>query len=118
MAMTIWSRVSSSLQLEQNVFHVKETNTFQILPGYSSTAFLASFTTNTHSPSNPIVFNRDVFNYGGHYDRTTGIYTVPLDGIYEISVFIRGYSDTEIAAYIVVDNTKVRIFVFFTSLSC
>ena len=34
------------------------------------------------SPPNPIVFNYAVLNSGGHYNVTSGIYTVPLDGVH------------------------------------
>ena len=48
--------------------------------GYSDTSFLATFDTNSVTPSDPIVFNYPVENTGGHYDPTTGIYTVPISG--------------------------------------
>ena len=65
----------------------------------------------THTPTIPIVFPIPLQNSGGHYDRTTGIYTVPIDGTYEIIVHILSYNDDSIAAFLVVDGTKVSILV-------
>ena len=77
-------------------------------PGYSDTSFLATFDAGTLTPSDPIVFSYPVHNTGGHYDPTTGIYTVPLDGTYEIIFRIRAYEDSSVAAYLVVDGDIVR----------
>ena len=33
--------------------------------------------------ANLLVFDWEVINHGGHYDPTTGIYTVPYDGMYQ-----------------------------------
>ena len=54
-----------------------------LLIGYSDTSFQATFDVDYLTPTNPIVFNVARNNAGGHYDPTTGIYTVPLDGTYE-----------------------------------
>ena len=78
-------------------------------PGYSGTSFLASFDAGTLTPGDPIVFNYPVHNAGGHYDSTTGIYTVPLDGIYEFIFRIYGYEDNSIGAFLIVDNVQVGI---------
>ncbi len=48
-----------------------------------------------------------MFNRGHHYDNYTGIYTVAVDGLYEISVFIKGHNDTGVGIRIVVDGTLV-----------
>ena len=59
------------------------------------------------TPGDPIVFNYPVHNTGGHYDPTTGIYTVPLDGIYEIIFRLRAYNDADCPAWLVVDGEEV-----------
>ena len=38
--------------------------------------------------TDPIVFDLTPVNYGESYDSTTGIYTVPMNGLYEFSVQI------------------------------
>ena len=38
---------------------------------------------------NPIIFDDDVINPGGHYSTTTGKYTVPYDGIYQFAVHLQ-----------------------------
>ena len=48
--------------------------------------FLAAVSGGAQIPSNPIVFDYSFINHGNHYDNTTGIYTVPIDGIYEFYV--------------------------------
>ena len=78
-------------------------------PGYSHLSFLVTFDTSTVTPGDPIVFNYPVHNVGGHYDPTTGIYTVPIDGIYEFFFHIYGYEDTSIGAFLVVDDIQAKI---------
>ena len=78
-------------------------------PGYSGTSFLASFDAGTLTPGDPIVFNYPVHNAGGHYDPTTGIYTVPLDGTYEFFFRIYGFEDNSIGAFLIVDDVQVGI---------
>ena len=77
--------------------------------GYSGTAFLATFDTGSLPPGNPIVFNYPVINTGGHYNPTTGIYTVPLDGTYEFIIRIRTRNDANCGAVLVVDGLRVRL---------
>ena len=43
---------------------------------------------------NPIVFDEVRINPGGHYDPTTGIYTIPEDGTYEFYVHILNGDET------------------------
>ena len=43
----------------------------------------------------PIVFDEARINPGGHYDPTTGIYTVPQDGTYEFHVHILNGPNTD-----------------------
>ena len=75
--------------------------------GYSDKTFLATFDVYTLTPTNPIVFNYPVYNAGGHYDSTTGIYTVPLDGTYEFTVHIWSYNDATVAALLTIEGTDV-----------
>ena len=49
-------------------------------------------------------------NDGGHYDSTTGIYTVPIDGIYEIIFRFRAENDASLGAGLVVDGEDVSLF--------
>ena len=77
--------------------------------GYSGTSFLATFDTSPVTPTDPIVFNYPVHNSGGHYDPTTGIYTVPLDGLYEFIFRLQAYSDASVGAYLVVDGDYVSL---------
>ena len=39
------------------------------------------------------MFNVARLNTGGHYDPTTGIYTIPLDGTYEFIFHMWTYND-------------------------
>ena len=83
--------------------------TFSTL-GYSDTSFLATFETSLVITSDPIVFNYPVHNTGGHYDPTTGIYTVPLDGTYEFIFHFWGFNDVTVGALLVVDSDAVSLF--------
>ena len=62
----------------------------------------------------PLVFDQARINPGGHYDPTTGIYTVPEDGIYEFYVHILNGQETEdrYAFSLVVDATDVDYTLF------
>ena len=69
---------------------------FFILLGYSHAMFLASLSSNTDSlGSSPIIFDNVFLNLGSHYNATTGIYTVPLDGIYEFYSQIESLEDSD-----------------------
>ena len=68
--------------------------------GYSGTSFIATFHTNSVTPGDPIVFNYIVHNTGG-------IYTVPLDGTYEIIFRIRAENDANVGVWLVVDGQRV-----------
>ena len=63
---------------------------------YEDTYFLATISETYISPvPDPIVFDEARINPGGHYDPTTGIYTVPQDGIYEFYVHILSGDETD-----------------------
>ena len=79
--------------------------TFSI--GYGSTSFLATLDYDPGTPDDPIIFNIAPLNLGGHYDVTSGIYTVPVDGVYEFILHIRCVNDASCAAWIEVDNVAV-----------
>ena len=78
-----------------------------MISGYADTSFLATIGSQTHTPSNPIVFDVAFLNSGGHYNATTGIFTVPIDGTYEFIVHILGDNDFEIRVHLIVDGTYV-----------
>ena len=84
------------------VLHLK---TFVI--GYANTSFLATLDYDPLTPGNPIVFNVASLNLGGHYDMASGIYTVPVDGVYEFILHILCLNDAACRAYIEVDDVAV-----------
>ena len=57
----------------------------------------------------PIVFDDARINPGGHYDPTTGIYTVPQDGTYEFYVHLLNADENNSlwAFRLVVDDVSV-----------
>ena len=75
--------------------------------GYYATSFLATFSVGSLTPTNPIVFDVTRLNPGGHYDNTTGIYTVPIDGTYQVVFHIWSNGDAAIYPHLVVDGTRV-----------
>ena len=80
------------------------------LSAYEDTYFLATISENSISPvPDPIVFDEARINPGGHYDPTTGIYTVPEDGTYEFYLHILNGDETgDIWAFsLVVDGDYV-----------
>ena len=80
------------------------------ISGYVNISFLASFDYDPGDPADPIVFNVAPLNPGGHYDVTTGIYTVPIDGVYEFMLHIWMLNDPAFNAYLEVDNVQVNFF--------
>ena len=66
------------------------------IAGYRSAGFLAYLSTNTEAPPGnaSIPFDVEVYDYGDNYNPSSGIYTVPLDGLYVIHARLRGlYKD-------------------------
>ena len=53
------------------------------------------------------MFNETRLNPGGHYDNTTGKYTIPVDGVYEFNVNLRGHPDRDFGSYLVRDGVDV-----------
>ena len=52
--------------------------------GYQDATFLAALSSTVSGDA--LIFDREEINPGGHYDSSTGVYTVPYDGIYQFSV--------------------------------
>ena len=78
------------------------------LSGHADTIFLATIGAERVTPvPNPIVFSEIRLNPGGHYDETTGIYTIPIDGIYEFNVNVRAQPDHDFGCYLVRDGVDV-----------
>ena len=78
------------------------------LSGHADTIFLATIGAErvTHV-SDPIVFSESRLNPGDHYDDTTGIYTNPIDGIYEFYVNVRAQPDSDFGSYLIVDGVRL-----------
>ena len=60
----------------------------------SKPAFYAYGNTGTPSTGNPFVFDDVQHNIGNHYNSSTGIFTAPMDGIYQFNFFVMG-DDTD-----------------------
>ena len=71
--------------------------------------FLVTIGSDTHSPSNIIVFDVAFLNSGSHYNTSTEIYTAPISGTYEFIIHILSSNDYNIRAYLVLDGTLVGI---------
>ena len=82
---------------------------FDNILGYSDFTFLATFDTISPAVTQPIIFNNAVVNPGGHYDNETGIYTVPIDGTYELIINLASSADVQYRAHLNVDGTPVCI---------
>ena len=72
-------------------------------------SFLATFDIQTLTPTNPIMFDYPILNTGGHYNPTTGIYTVPIDGTYEFIFQYRTLNDNSAESFLEVDGTRVGL---------
>ena len=65
---------------------------------YEDTYFFATMSESSISPvPDPIVFDDARINPGGHYDPTTGIYTVPQNGTYEFYVHLLNTEDEDLS---------------------
>ena len=63
--------------------------------GYFDVSFFAALDYDPSVPGDAMVFNVVPLNPGGHYDVTSGIYTVPIDGVYEFIVQTLCINDEE-----------------------
>ena len=76
------------------------------LLGYLNSAFLVTKSGGASQVTDPIIFDLTPVNYGENYDSTTGIYTVPMDGLYEFNIQIYCKLDENVCVYyITVDGT-------------
>ena len=76
------------------------------LLGYLNSAFLATKSGGAGEVTDPIIFDLTPVNYGENYNSTTGIYTVPMNGLYEFNVQIYCWLNGNICVYyITVDGT-------------
>ena len=67
---------------------------YSLFSDYADTIVLATFIEYEITPMiSRIIFDEGRINPGGHYDTTTGVYTVPLDGIYQFYVQIENDID-------------------------
>ena len=58
-------------------------------------------------------------NLGGYYNVTSGIYTVPIDGVYEFILHVLCIDDADCGVYIEVDNVRVsRILLLNIFTTC
>ena len=48
--------------------------------------FAAKGNSNAYITTSPIVFATEDFDVGGMYDNSTGVVTIPVDGVYDLSV--------------------------------
>ena len=83
-------------------------NKKKFFTGYRSAGFLAylSADVEVESTNDPILFDREKYDYGDNYNPSTGIYTVPYDGQYEIHVRVNGL-DFDACHMIRVDGNQV-----------
>ena len=79
-----------------------------IIAGYKSAGFLAYLSSDVvgnDGPFDPILFDTEVYDYGDNYNNLTGVYTVPMDGLYLIHARLRGL-DKDASHYIRVDGDQ------------
>ena len=67
-------------------------------------------------------------NPGGHYDVTSGVYTVPIDGIYQFSLHLWANNDAQFYVNLEVDENQVNnhryptlgvfVLIFLLFLAC
>ncbi|XP_061181413.1 uncharacterized protein LOC133189975 isoform X1 [Saccostrea echinata] len=80
----------------------------------TNVAFTAGITSSASSWTGSIlVFPKIIFNTGGGYDPTTGMFTTPVDGHYVFFVSVQSYGTNEIRMDIVLNGeSKVRTMAY------
>ena len=73
--------------------------------GHRDVIFFAANSSRQSGFQDPVIFERDLINPGGHYSSSTGQFTAPCDGIYQFSVSIQYSSYVLVDLYI--DNALV-----------
>ncbi|XP_061167416.1 multimerin-2-like [Saccostrea echinata] len=59
--------------------------------------------------SDKLVFTEEIYNYGGGYDSSSGVFTAPASGVYVFFVSLTSYEHSSVLVDIVVNGTsKVR----------
>ena len=75
--------------------------------GYIDATFLAALSSDVSGPDT-VIFDRDDINPGGHYNTTTGEYTVPYDGIYQFSVQLQSSSGSgQVFIFVYLNGNKL-----------
>ena len=62
---------------------------FFLVPECKDIIFLATKVSDQTGNLDPVVFEREVTNPGGHYSSTTGQFTAPCNGVYELSAHVQ-----------------------------
>ena len=75
---------------------------------YSDTSFLVTFEDGLVSVTEVMVFDSVIMNSGEHYNTSSGIYTVPLDGTYQIVLHVFTDTTDQFGAAMIVDGEFVR----------
>ena len=90
-----------------NVTYLSE----QYMEQSSPVGFTAIATINQMLVTSTIVkFNEVLFNYGGHYNRDTGLFTCPVTGLYLVSVKLEEYDSNGLRFEVIVDEVTVLDF--------
>ena len=77
------------------LFPQLSSNYYLYHPDYGDTVFLAALQSSISSTADPVLFDWEVINHGGHYNPSTGEYTVPYDGIHHFHTQMQGDLSTD-----------------------